>query len=68
MDPAKAGIVALHLLPIFLTQNRGMLNRMTMEVGGSGIIITAVRLLGNSAIGGKIVAGDTTFIRKKFAE
>jgi hypothetical protein len=40
---------------------------MTMEVGGNGITI-AVRFLENSAIGGKIVAGDATFNRKKFAE
>jgi hypothetical protein len=41
---------------------------MTMEVGGSGITATAVRLLENSAIGGKIVAEDATFSQKKFAE
>jgi hypothetical protein len=41
---------------------------MTMEVVGNGIITTAVRLLGNSAIGDKIVAGDATFSRKNFAE
>jgi hypothetical protein len=41
---------------------------MTMEAGGSGIITTAVRLLENLAIDGKIVAGDATFSRKKFAE
>jgi hypothetical protein len=39
-----------------------------MEVGGSGITATAVRLLENSAIGGKIVAGEATFSRKNFAE
>jgi hypothetical protein len=39
-----------------------------MEVAGSGIITTAVRLLENSAIGGKIVAGNATFSRKNFAE
>jgi hypothetical protein len=41
---------------------------MTVEVGKNGIITTAVRLLGNLAIGGKIVAGDATFSRKNFAE
>jgi hypothetical protein len=41
---------------------------MTMGVGGSGITATAVGLLENSAIDGKIVAGDATFGRKKFAE
>jgi hypothetical protein len=39
---------------------------MTMEIGGDGI--TAVGLLGNSAIDGKIVAVDATFSRKNFAE
>jgi hypothetical protein len=41
---------------------------MTMGIGGSGITATAVELLENSAIGSKIVAGDATFSRKKFAE
>jgi hypothetical protein len=41
---------------------------MPMGVGGSGITATAVKLLGNSAIDGKIVAVDATFSRKKFAE
>jgi hypothetical protein len=39
-----------------------------MEVAGSGIITTAVGLLENSAIDGKIVAGNATFSRKNFAE
>jgi hypothetical protein len=41
---------------------------MTMEAGGSWITATAVRLLKNLAIDGKIAAGDATFSRKKFAE
>jgi hypothetical protein len=41
---------------------------MTMGVRGSGITATAVKLLGNSAIDGRIIAGNATFSRKKFAE
>jgi hypothetical protein len=44
-----------------------MLNRMAKKIGENEII-TVVRLLESSAIGGKIVAVDATFSRKKFAE
>jgi hypothetical protein len=49
-------------------ENSWLLNRMAMEIGGRGITATAVGLLENSAIGGKIVAVEATFSRKKFAE
>jgi hypothetical protein len=43
------------LLQIFRRKTVGVLNRMTMEVGGSGITATAVGLLEKSAIDGKII-------------
>jgi predicted transposase YbfD/YdcC len=58
---------AVHLLSLFLTENRGVINQMAMYPGENEIT-TALHLLENSTMDGKIITGDTIFSQKKFVQ
>jgi hypothetical protein len=64
---AQGGVPAVHLLSLFLSKNNGVINQMAMETGENEIT-TAIRLLENSAIDGKIITGDAMFSQKKFVQ
>jgi hypothetical protein len=63
----RGGVPAVHLLSLFPTENRGVTNQMAMGPGENEIA-TALGLLGNSAMDGKIITGDAIFSQKKFAQ
>jgi hypothetical protein len=58
------GVSTVHLLSLFLMENESVTNQMAVEPGENEIT-TALRLLENSTMDGKIITGDAIFSQKK---
>jgi hypothetical protein len=66
-NSGQDGVPAVHLLSLFSTKNRGVINQISMEAGENEIT-AALRLLECTNIEGKIVTGDAIFAQKKSAK